>query len=100
MRSMMGTATLSSWKNSPQSGEVFVGGQDDRAIWEPGGQVREALVFDGRSLGILVGTAEGIRWTIASSEGSFSLDALERRVIEDVFSTLRGELEAAAQQTS
>lgn len=68
--------------------------------WEPGWQVREPLVFDGRSLGMLDGTAEGIRWRIASAEGSFSLDALERRAIEDVFSTLRGELEAAAQHAS
>jgi hypothetical protein len=68
--------------------------------WQHGWNVREPLVIDGRSLGILVGTADGIRWSVASSEGSFSLDALEHRAIEDVFRTLRSELEAAAQRAS
>jgi len=66
--------------------------------WKPGWQVREPLVLDGRSLGTLVGTAEGIRWKIASTQDSFSLDDLERRAIEKVFSTLRRELEEAAAQ--
>lgn len=64
--------------------------------WGPGWQVREPLVFEGRILGMLVGTAEGIRWNTASREGSFSLASLERRAIEEVFSTLRNALEAAA----
>jgi hypothetical protein len=66
--------------------------------WESGWQVREPLVLNGLNLGMLVGTAEGIRWKIGSTEGAFSLDALERRTIEEVFSTLRGVLEAAVQQ--
>jgi hypothetical protein len=68
--------------------------------WVPGWQVREPLVLDGRILGMLTGSAEGIRWKIAASEGAFSLNALERRAIEDVFNTLRAELEAAAHHTS
>jgi hypothetical protein len=67
--------------------------------WKPGWQeqVHEPLVLDGRILGILVGTAEGIRWNIGASEGDFSLESLEHRAIEDVFGTLRTKLEAAAQ---
>jgi len=68
--------------------------------WEPGWRIQEPLVLDGRSLGMLVGTAEGIQWSVGSSKGSFTLDALERRAIDEVFCTLRGELEAAAKQAS
>ncbi len=64
--------------------------------WQEGWQVREPLVLDGLSLGVLAGTAEGIRWQVGDEHGVFTVDALERHAIEGVFGTLRTVLEVEA----
>ncbi|MFH1464654.1 MAG: DUF2357 domain-containing protein [Pseudomonadota bacterium] len=66
------------------------------ATWREGWHVREPLVLNGRRLGWLNASAEGITWRTEQERGSLALEALQRRAVQDVFTTLREAVERAA----